>query len=386
MTRRQTFAVLAAVALIWAPIALHAQSAAEQAELNADATGAIGPAPAPSGLGGIVCPAGTSPTPIYFSDFETGDGGWTVGGAGDWERGTIVTGVFESCDTSPRPEPTAAPSGVNVWANNVDGCYLNQSPSAESLISQTFDFSGLTAPIQMDWMGWYEIFVTFDMAQVLVNGNLEFEVTTTTATPTFLAESISLDAYAGLGSVTIDFRLFSTTVVNRMGWYVDDVAITACVAADADVELTKTVNNASPAPGDSIVYSLTATNNGPGDATGVVVTDDLPLGLTYVSDDCGGTFVDPTFSWNIGALANGAAAVCNVTVMVDAQSGDLVNNAAVTADGNDPVPANNAASTSITVGQPVQEIPTLGTFGFALLILLLGVSAALVLRRRSRQA
>ncbi len=32
-----------------------------------------------------------------------------------------------------------------------------------------------------------------------------------------------------------------------------------------------------------IAYVIVVTNNGPADATGVVVTDDLPKGLTFVS-------------------------------------------------------------------------------------------------------
>lgn len=379
-TQRKTIAILAALALAWAPAALHAQTAAEQAELDADAAGVAGPRPVPSGLGGIQCPAGTNPAAFYFNDFETDDGGWTGGGDAPWEWGTVTTGVFENCDTVPEDEPAGAFSGTDVWATNLDGCYTNSG--TESLLSQTFDFSGLSAPIELSWWNWYEVFVSFDMAEVIVNGGTPlFEVTTTAPTGTYIQESVNLDGFAGNPSVTIDFRLFATTVVNRSGWYIDDVMIETCLA-DADVELTKSVDPTNPAPGENIVYTLTATNNGPGDATGVVVTDDLPMGVTYQSNDCGASFTDPTVTWNVGALANGASAVCNVTATVDVASGDLVNNASVSAGSNDPVPANNTASAQVTVGQPVQEIPTLGTLGIVLLALLLAVTAALALRRR----
>ena len=201
-----------------------------------------------------------------------------------------------------------------------------------------------------------------------------------------MQESVDLSAFAGNASVAIDFRLFATTVVNRAGWYIDDVAIQFCGGGDADLQLDKTSDAAGPVdPGDSVVYTLTVTNNGPADATGVVVTDTLPMGVTYVSDDCGGSEAGGVFTWNVGALANGANAACNVTVTVDAGAGgDLVNMASVTADNSDPTPANNSASTTVTVGgASVLEIPTLGAAGLALLALLLAAGAALLMRRRA---
>src|SRR5262249_55904865 len=51
----------------------------------------------------------------------------------------------------------------------------------------------------------------------------------------------------------------------------------------ADVGLQKTVDNASPAVGDIVTFAVTATNFGPGNATGVVVTDLLPTGLAFQS-------------------------------------------------------------------------------------------------------
>jgi hypothetical protein len=108
---------------------------------------------------------------------------------------------------------------------------LPERTGAESLLSQTFDFSDRKAPIHLAWENWYEIFVSFDIAEVRVNGDLVFEVATTAATPDYIQEHVDLSAYAGNPSVTITFRLFATTVVNRSGWYVDDIAIQDCAAS-----------------------------------------------------------------------------------------------------------------------------------------------------------
>jgi uncharacterized repeat protein (TIGR01451 family) len=154
----------------------------------------------------------------------------------------------------------------------------------------------------------------------------------------------------------------------------------ACVIPDADVSLTKTVAPAEVAPGGQAVFTLTASNNGPGTANNVVVTDSLPAGLAYVSNDCGASFAAPNVTWNIASLANGASAVCNVTVTVNASG---TNSATISSDQNDPVPANNASAATVLGDQNVLEIPTASTWGLLILGLGLGLAAFTVLRRRS---
>lgn len=179
------------------------------------------------------------PTNFYFSDLETNDGGWVESGFGDWEIGTIFTGVYQTCDTSPRPEPNGAYSGVNAWATNLDGCYANSG--ASNTISQTFDLSELSAPITLDWWHWYEVFETFDFAKVFVNGDELWRTPGSAATVDWLNESIDLSPYAGNDSVTIEYVLNTTTVVNRMGWYLDDIGISFCEPIQPQIILTKTV-------------------------------------------------------------------------------------------------------------------------------------------------
>ena len=68
---------------------------------------------------------------------------------------------------------------------------------------------------------------------------------------------------------------------------VDNIGITAD-SPIIDLELTKDVAPASVEVGDETTFTITVVNQGPDDATGVVVTDTLPDGLTYVSDNAGG--------------------------------------------------------------------------------------------------
>ena len=85
---------------------------------------------------------------------------------------------------------------------------------------------------------------------------------------------------------------------------------------------------------------MTVTNNGPDAATNVTVTDNLPTGYTYVSDDSGGDYNNGTGIWSVGGLANGTNAVLNITVTVN-ETGNYTNTATVTGDQNDPDPDNN---------------------------------------------
>jgi uncharacterized repeat protein (TIGR01451 family) len=152
-------------------------------------------------------------------------------------------------------------------------------------------------------------------------------------------------------------------------------------APSADLSLTKVLTTVGPVHvGDNVTYALTVTNNGPGNATGVTVTDTLAAGLTYVSNSCGATFANPTLTWSVGALAATASATCNLTVTVT-QAGTFVNVATATGNESDPTPSNNAATAA---GTTIAEVPTLDTIGLAVLAFLMAASAAFVLRRRRR--
>ena len=50
-----------------------------------------------------------------------------------------------------------------------------------------------------------------------------------------------------------------------------------------DVSVTKVADDETPAPGATVTYTLALTNAGPSTATGVILSDDVPTGLTFVS-------------------------------------------------------------------------------------------------------
>ncbi len=153
---------------------------------------------------------------------------------------------------------------------------------------------------------------------------------------------------------------------------------------DADLELAKSVAPNSALPGENALFTVTVTNNGPISATNTVVTDTLPAGVTYVSNDCGASFADPVVTWNVGTVMPSTSALCNITVTVD-ESGALVNNATVTSDTSDPVSANNSATATLQ-GRSPEPVPTLSETGMFLMLLGLGAAAMWRLRRRGARA
>ncbi|MEM1340157.1 MAG: HYR domain-containing protein [Bacteroidota bacterium] len=134
-------------------------------------------------------------------------------------------------------------------------------------------------------------------------------------------------------------------------------SIEVCTAgtASTDLAVSKTVDNTTPKEDTNIVYSLAVTNNGPENATNVSVTDLLPAGVTYVSDD--GTYDSGTGVWTVGNLNNGATATLNITVRVNSgTNGTTITNTitTVTADQTDSDTTTDDLSESIvpTLDQP----------------------------------
>ncbi|MFY7666022.1 Ig-like domain-containing protein, partial [Flavobacterium sp.] len=128
----------------------------------------------------------------------------------------------------------------------------------------------------------------------------------------------------------------------------DDTVIVNPVPV-ADVSVVKSVNNNSPAVGDTIIFTLSASNAGPSNATAVAVTDLLPSGYSFVSSNPSvGTYNNVSGVWNIGTLLNGSSATLDITVIV-APLGSKLNTATISANESDLVPGNNTSSVTPSV-------------------------------------
>ncbi|MDI6051140.1 Ig-like domain-containing protein, partial [Flavobacterium sp. XS2P24] len=117
--------------------------------------------------------------------------------------------------------------------------------------------------------------------------------------------------------------------------------------AGSDLVVTKTVDIASPFIGTNVTFTINASNNGPSNATNVIVSDLLPSGYTFVSSTPSvGTYTSGAGVWTIGNLANGASQTLTVTATVKA-TGVYANTATITATETDPEPENNTSTRTI---------------------------------------
>jgi uncharacterized repeat protein (TIGR01451 family) len=115
-------------------------------------------------------------------------------------------------------------------------------------------------------------------------------------------------------------------------------------AAAADLSLVKTDSPEPVGFKKILTYTLTISNGGPSDATGVSVEDTLPAGVQFVSaSPSQGTCAQAggVVTCDLGSVANGAGATVTITVRVTSR-GTLTNSAEVSAAEPDPNPANNS--------------------------------------------
>ncbi len=138
------------------------------------------------------------------------------------------------------------------------------------------------------------------------------------------------------------------------GWATRVGAFRFPTCNQADLSITKVDSPDPVTAGGLLTYSITVTNNGPSQATDVVVSDSLPAGVTYISNTGGCTFANPTLTCNLGDMAPGASIPFDVVVRVSASliangTNTLSNTATVSATEFDPDMSDNSATADTIV-------------------------------------
>ena len=119
----------------------------------------------------------------------------------------------------------------------------------------------------------------------------------------------------------------------------------------ADLSVAKSDSPDPVSKGTQLTYSILITNNGPGTATGVQLTDTLPASVQFVSaastaGSCAqaGSMV----ACNLGDLSNGASVTIAI-IVTPKKTGTISNTAQVSSSSPDPETANNTAIEQTTV-------------------------------------
>ena len=133
----------------------------------------------------------------------------------------------------------------------------------------------------------------------------------------------------------------------------DTSTVVVTVDRQTDLAITKTASLATAIPGQSLTYTLTATNTGPSDASGVTIVDTLPANFTLTSVDAGSvpfTNASGVVTFNVGELAAGATTTVTLTGLVAASATQsIVNPAQITGNETETSTANNSASVTTPV-------------------------------------
>jgi uncharacterized repeat protein (TIGR01451 family) len=141
--------------------------------------------------------------------------------------------------------------------------------------------------------------------------------TTNTTGPNFASGSSGARGYTNIAMA------WTTTSAN---W-----AIEAIPLRQAAIGLSKTASADVVKTGDTVTYTLTATNYSAGTLNGISITDAIPAGSTFVSQTgCAGT---GPVTCTVGSLASGATSATYTITVVPTTAGTVSNVATLTYTG-----------------------------------------------------
>ena len=150
-----------------------------------------------------------------------------------------------------------------------------------------------------------------------------------------------------------DDNVGDSGVIN--GWSLSFI-YAAPLPALADISASASITPPTVYPGGLQTITLSVANAGPSPATGVVLTDLLPAGVTLLSNNLPtqGTVTSGggSLAWQVGALEVGANAGLKLYTRAQV-SGLFFNTATVQANESDPAPANNTSVVAASVTAPI---------------------------------
>ncbi|MBI1760163.1 MAG: DUF11 domain-containing protein [Acidobacteria bacterium] len=350
----------------------------------------------PSPATGVVV-TDTLPAAVTFdvASFAIGATGQSCGYNGETRTvtcniGNLANGVTANVTIVVIPEAAAVPSITNtasVTGNQTDPNAANNSATAVTTVLPRADLS-ITKSASPNPVTVFNS-LTYTLAATNNGPSPATGVTITDQLPasvSFVSASLGCSQAGGLvtcaaGSLSNGATASFTLVVTpTTGGTISNTAsvagnefdpntanntatASATVNAAADLALT---NTATPDPvltGAQLTYTLVVTNHGPGLAASVLVTDNLPNALTFIScattggGVCGGSGANRTVSF--ASLEAGAAATITIAAQVNCSvsNGTVLNNTATVSSATpDTLTGNNAATALITASDPPPTI------------------------------
>jgi len=125
-----------------------------------------------------------------------------------------------------------------------------------------------------------------------------------------------------------------------------------------NVTVLKTADKGTIDAGDTAAFTIVVTNEGPGTAHGVTLTDTLPSGIVWSEDSADCSIAAGVLTCDFGDLTDGATRTVHVTGATDAADCGTLTNTAVVAASNESVEnvGDNSSTATITVNCPALVI------------------------------
>ncbi|MFS4492747.1 HYR domain-containing protein [Maribacter sp. 2308TA10-17] len=244
----------------------------------------------------------------------------------------VSGGDQTQCETSPIQTLTAAanaPVGSSViWYDSASGGNVIASPTLNSVGTITYFAESSDDTSSCVSFARTPVVLTINaLPSVIANAST---ITINAGEPVTLTGS-GATSYVWDNGVTDGdtvFPLVTTTytVIGTDGNTCENTdSVTITVGATSDIRLEKTVDVANPNVGDTVIFTLTATNDGPSDDVGgSIVHDPLPIGYTYTSDTgnaTNGTYDNVSGNWTLPALTNGSSSSITISATVNTPTG-----------------------------------------------------------------
>ncbi len=202
---------------------------------------------------------------------------------------------------------------------------------------------------------------------LVVTGNTASSTVTSGQSSNFAAGTYTLSeqgpttGYAATFSGDCDSQGSITLTLGQTS----DCTITNTYSAQsADIEVVKTSDDQDNVyeRGQTVTFTIKATNNGPDLAKGVVIADVLPSTVTLVSTSTTtGSYDATSGDWVIGNLSSGTTVTLTVVVTVNQDAtGSVVNTATGSSTVPDPNPDNNSSTVTGRVNVPTLTLTKTG--------------------------
>jgi uncharacterized repeat protein (TIGR01451 family) len=279
------------------------------------------------------------------------------------------------------PEPTTVNFAVTVASTTTDPVAGNNTASASTTVAARADLSVAVTdnpdPVVANGALTYTVNVTNlgrSTAQaVSVTDTLAASVAFVSATGTGwtcsatgqvvtctraslapgAAPPITIDVTVGAQGATINNTAAVTSSTTDPVAGNNSATIQTTVTASADLSITKNDSADPVVAGSAFSYAIAVTNNGPSTAATLSMTDQLPVGVAFVSATGTGWACSQAaglVTCTRGTLATGATApTITINVTAPANAAALSNTANISAATADPDTGNNSSTETTTV-------------------------------------